>query len=82
MGNVVITAKIFADDPSDFEGIKQAVAKLGRVADSRIEDIGFGAKALKVLIVMPDTAGGDIEEQLKKIKGVSQVQVEDISLMA
>lgn len=82
MGNVVITAKIFADDPSSFDSIKQEVAKLGRLADSRIEDIGFGAKILKVLIVMPDTAGGDVEEQLKSIKGVSQVQVEDISLMA
>jgi len=82
MGNVVITAKIYADDPSSFEGIKQAVGKLGRLADARIEEIGFGAKVLKVLIVMPDTAGGDIEEKLKTIKGVSQVQVEDVSLMA
>lgn len=82
MGNVVITAKIYADDPSAFEGIKQAISSLGRLADSRIEDVGFGAKVLKVLIVMPDTAGGDIEEKLKTIKGVSQVQVEDVSLMA
>lgn len=81
MGNVVITAKIFADEPSSFDRISKEVAKLGRLADSRIEDIGFGAKVLKVLIVMPDTAGGDIEEKLKTIKGVSQVQVEDVSLM-
>ncbi|VVB74006.1 Elongation factor 1-beta [uncultured archaeon] len=82
MGNVVITAKIYADDPASFEDIKSSISRLGRLADSRIEDVGFGAKVLKVLIVMPDTAGGDIEEKLKAIKGVSQVQVEDVSLMA
>jgi translation elongation factor EF-1beta len=81
MGDVMVTAKIFADDQSQFDKIKEQIAKIGRLADSRIEDIGFGVKVLKVLIIVPDNLGGDMEEKLSSIPGVSQAQVEDVSLM-
>ena len=81
MGDVMVTAKIYSEDPSKFDSIKEEIAKIGRLQDSRLEDVGFGMKALKVLIVMPDNAGGDVEEKLKAISGVSQAQVENVSLM-
>ena len=81
MGNVSVIAKIYPEDPSQIEEIKKEIGKIGKLMDAKIEEIGFGAKALKVMIMVPDSEGGDMEEKIKTIKGVSQVQVEDVSLV-
>ena len=81
MGTVNVIAKVFADNPEDFDSIKQEISKLGDLARADVEDIGFGAKALKVMIRMPDSEGGDIETKIKEIKGVSSVQVEEVALL-
>ncbi len=77
----MVTAKIYSEDPSKFDSIKAEISNIGKLQDSRLEDVGFGMKALKVLIIMPDSAGGDVEEKLNKIPGVSQAQVEEVNLM-
>lgn len=77
----MVTAKIYCEDPSKFDKIKAEVAKIGRLADARIEEIGFGVKALKVMFVVPDNLGGDMEEKLNAIEGVSQAQVEEVTLI-
>ena len=43
-----------------------------------VEDIGFGIKALRLNLVLPDEAGGTdlVEETIRKVQGVSDVQVE------
>jgi len=81
MGDVAVTAKIYAEDPSKIEEIKAEVAKIGKLHSATIEEVGFGIKALKVIIIVPDSAGGDMEEKLGAIKGVSQVQVEQVTLV-
>ena len=81
MGNVSVIAKIYPEDPSAIDEIKAEIAKIGKLMDAKIEEIGFGAKALKVMIIVPDSEGGDMEEKIKAIKGVSQVQIEDVSLV-
>ena len=81
MGNVLIIAKIYPEDPSNIEEIKKEITKIGKLMDAKVEEIGFGAKALKVMIMVPDSEGGDMEEKIKAIKGVSQVQIEDVSLV-
>lgn len=81
MGNVTIVARIFVDDPELLPALKEKIAEKGmRVADARIEEVGFGVKFLRVLIVMPD-AEGDVEDKLRRIPGVSQVQIDDVSLL-
>jgi elongation factor 1-beta len=42
------------------------------------EDIAFGIKALKLSLMLPDETGGTdvVEEAIRKISGVSDVQVE------
>lgn len=82
MGNVTIVARIFVDDPAQLPTLKEKIAEKGmRVADARIEEVGFGVKFLRVLIVMPDAEGGDVEDKLRRIQGVSQVQIDDVSLL-
>jgi translation elongation factor aEF-1 beta len=82
MANVTVVAKIFAEDPAELNEIKTRISEAMRLADARIEEIGFGAKILRIMVVVSDKEGGDVEEKLKRIKGVSQVQIEDVSLMA
>ncbi|MCS7109513.1 MAG: elongation factor 1-beta [Candidatus Micrarchaeota archaeon] len=80
MGKVMVTAKIFAEE-ANFEEIKTEIGKIGKLADSRLEEIGFGVKALKILLILPDNFSGDIEEKLNLIKGVTQAQIEEVSLV-
>ena len=81
MGNVAITAKVYPEDPSKIEELKTEISKVAKITDSKIEDIGFGIKVLRIMIVVPDSEGGDMEDKLSKIKGVSQVQVEQVTLV-
>jgi len=81
MANVTVVAKIFAEDPKDLDDIKTRIAESMRLADARIEEIGFGVKVLRVMVIISDKEGGDIEDKLKRVKGVSQVQIDDISLV-
>jgi elongation factor 1-beta len=48
------------------------------IKKTEIEDIGFGIKALRLNLVLPDEAGGTdlVEETIRGVKGVSDVQVE------
>lgn len=77
----MVNAKIYMEDPSKAEYIKQEVAKIGKVADAKMEDVGFGVKALRIYFVVPDSVGGDMEEKLNAIEGVSQAQVEEVTLV-
>jgi translation elongation factor aEF-1 beta len=81
MGNVAITAKIYPEDPSKIEELEAELSKVAKITDSKVEDVGFGIKVLKIMIIVPDSEGGDMEEKLSKVKGVSQVQVEEVTLV-
>jgi translation elongation factor EF-1beta len=80
MGKVSVLAKIFPEDFEEIERIKSEISSKFSIKDHRIEDIGFGIKVLKVLILTDDT-GANFEEELKKIKGVSEVEIESITLI-
>jgi translation elongation factor EF-1beta len=80
MGKVSILAKIYPEDFNEIEKIKDEISSKFNVKDYRVEDIGFGIKVLKILI-LSDDAGINFEEELKKIKGVSEVEIESITLI-
>jgi elongation factor 1-beta len=67
-----------------FSHLKDEIKKHGNVKDFKEEPIGFGLKALRVLIMIQDE-GGDQAEQLAdkiaKIKGVQSAEVEAVSLI-
>ncbi len=81
MGRIVATMKIFPEDiiisPDKIkEEIKKALPE--QVSIHRIDEdpIAFGLVALIVQVVMPDAGGiiNEVEEIIKSIKGVSQVE--------
>lgn len=82
MGNVAVTLKIMPESLDiDLEKIKNGISKKVEVKDSKVESIAFGLKALKVLVVIPDKGLDELKEDLKTIDGVSEVEVESITLV-
>ena len=48
----------------------------------QLEDIAFGIKVIKVMFVHDDSEGSSIiEEKLRKVNGVTEVEVADESLI-
>jgi elongation factor 1-beta len=78
-----VTVKLFPEDMAQFESIKQAISGLGfRVANVTEEPIAFGMKALRIVFVVQDSEGSNaIEDKVRAIPGVSEVQIEGMSLI-
>jgi len=82
MGNVAVALKIMPESPeTDLEKVKEEISKKMKIQDSKIEPIAFGLKSLKILIIMPDKETGDIEGKIKGVKGVSDVEIESVTLV-
>ena len=83
MGTVAVSIKVMPESPeTDMEHVRQEIAKLVKVQDSKIEPIAFGLKALRILITTPDTGGTEaVEKKIKSIKGVADVEVESVTLL-
>ena len=83
MGNVAISIKVMPQDANtDMNKIKNEISKRMKIQDSKIEPIAFGLKALKILIITPDRGGTEeIENEIRKIDGVANVEVESVTLI-
>jgi elongation factor 1-beta len=83
MTNVLAIIKVLPESvDTSMEELQNAISDTlpSRVSIKKveIEDIGFGIKALRLNLVLPDEAGGTdlVEETIRKVQGVSDVQVE------
>jgi elongation factor 1-beta len=82
MGMVAAEFKIMPESPEvDLENLKAEISKTMKVQDFKIEPIAFGLKLLKILIVVPDKEMGVVEGKLRKIKGVSEVEAGNATLL-
>lgn len=85
MGNVAIKMKIMPESPEvDMERLKKSVSAAVNVQDSKIEPVAFGLKSLNILIILPDKEGGKtdgIENKIRAIKGVADLEVESVTLL-
>ena len=79
--DVAVDLKIFVDDYKHMEKIKSGISGLAKVQKFWEEEIAFGAKALKATILMNDKSGGldSLEEKIRSIEGVSEIEVETIT---
>ena len=80
MGQVAVTMRILPETAEGFEEMKaEFLSKLKPYKVSEM-DVAFGLKALKATFIIPDGEGGadKLEEIAKTIKGVGQVDVEDM----
>ena len=79
--DVAVDIKVFLDDHSKLEEIKKEISKITKVQKFWEEEIAFGAKALKAVLLMSDKEGGldTLEDKIKNIAGVSEIEVENIT---
>ena len=78
--NVAAQLKIYVDDPSSMESVKEEIGKIAKVQNAAEEELAFGIKVLKVTLLLSDSEGMDVvEEKIKSIEKVSQVEVEGVS---
>ena len=82
MGQVAVVIKILPDTPENYESMKAEIQSKYNPKSMKEDELAFGLKALKVMLIMNDKAGaGNIEEEILKIKGVGQAQIEDMTLV-
>lgn len=80
MGDVATLFKVYLE--AGTEGSVSSGIKALRPKSMQIEEIGFGIKTIRVLFVHTDEEGSTpYEEKLKAIKGVSEVEVEEQTLL-
>ena len=80
MSEVAVTLEVMPEDTEvDLEELKKEINSRIDVEKITEEDVAFGLKALKVLIVLTDEAGGtdQVEESLLDIPSVKNVKVTD-----
>jgi elongation factor 1-beta len=82
MGNVAVALKIMPESPEiDLEKVKAEISKKIKLQDSKIEPIAFGLNMLRILVIVPDKETGDLENKIKEVKGVSDVETESATLV-
>jgi elongation factor 1-beta len=82
MGNVAVSIRIMPESPeTDLEEVKKEISKKIEIKDSKIEPLAFGLKALKILIVVPDKSMENLEDEIKTVKGISEVEIESSTLI-
>lgn len=86
MANVVVTMKIMPDSPDrniDELGkkVEDILTKFGKLYKKSVQPIAFGLNAMIYSFIMEEKKGGTdpVEEEVKKIEGVGDVQVTDVT---
>jgi translation elongation factor EF-1beta len=82
MANVATLFKVYPKDDKADSVASEIKSKLNPKG-MQTEDIGFGIKVIKVLFTFDDsqTSSSKIEESLKALAGVGEVEVEEESLV-
>lgn len=88
MGDVAVILKVLPKDSDlDVEDLKNKIEveieNLCKLNKSEIQEIGFGLKAIRLEIIVPDEEGkiDRVEANIGRVNGVGQVDTEDVSLL-
>jgi len=82
MGSVAVSIKIMPESPdTDLEKIKKDISKKIQIKDSKIEPLAFGLKALRILVVVPDKSIENLENDIKSVEGISEIEIESSTLI-
>lgn len=79
--NVAATVKIYIEDQNAIPAVRSGLEKVAKINTIKEEDVGFGIKILRAVLLFNDEKGGleELEEKIKTLPGVSEIQVEDVS---
>ncbi len=88
MGDVAVLLKILPTDVElDINAIKNEVVNkvkpLCEVNKVEIIEVGFGLKAIKLQVIVPDQEGkiDQVEQTISGVEGVGQVDTEEVTLV-
>jgi translation elongation factor EF-1beta len=82
MGKVLTVMKVFPEEEVKLEDLCTLVSKVDGCNSCKIIDYVFGSKVIQASFVCEDSKGIDFEELVKQVKGVSEVQVEEVGLIS
>ena len=82
MSKVAVVFKIYSKD-GEFDKCVSELKEKMKPVGMQTEEIGFGIKIIKVLFKFDDTetSSSKIEEQLKQLQSISEVEVYEESLL-
>lgn len=83
MGTVGVLYKVYPKE-GEFENVAVRIKKEIANSNVSLEEIGFGITVVKVFVRFEDKSGitsTKIEEQIKKVEGVSEVEITEESLL-
>ncbi|MCU0631250.1 MAG: elongation factor 1-beta [Methanoregulaceae archaeon] len=85
MGDVALILRVMPESPEvDLEALKSEIKRiLPRVQQIVEEPIGFGLKALKLVVVVSDQGGETdaVEGKISGLKGVERAEIVELTLM-
>jgi len=83
MGKVAITLKVYPEGPEVQEKMIAEIREKFKPNQIIPIPVFAGLNAYKVIFVRDDKQGeGTLEEDLKKVAGVSEVQTDDVTLIS
>ena len=83
MGKVAILLKVFPKDSNvDMSEVMEKTKSIEGVKDAKLEELAFGIKTIKLLVVTENAEKArEVEQRLREIDGVGEVQIESTSLV-
>lgn len=88
MGDVAVLLKVLPTDADlDIDSLKEkileSVKPLCEINKTEILEIGFGLKAVRIQIIVPDEEGkiDKVEQAISSVEGVGQVDTEEVTLV-
>jgi translation elongation factor EF-1beta len=83
MSKATILFKVYPSDPDKVPQTMDSIKAAMNPSGMQAQEVAFGIKLIKVLFVYDpkQTGSSQLEEQLKKVPGVSEIEVEEESLM-
>ncbi|MDE1873802.1 MAG: hypothetical protein KGI04_01630 [Candidatus Micrarchaeota archaeon] len=80
MGEVAVLFRVYAEEGKE-ESVRKAIVDTLKPKGSQLEEVAFGIKTVKVLFVHDDSTGSSvIEEEIRKVPGVKEVEIIEESL--
>ena len=78
--------KIYHVELEDSVKIEKSIKGItnGEVKDVRLEPIAFGLELVKIAVVIPDKEDGamaKLEEEIKALPGVKDIEIEGVTLL-
>ncbi len=83
MGSVIVTFRVMPESvETDLDAIQKAIIKEISPQRMQIMPIAFGINAIQVIKLVEDKEGelDKVTDKIKKIKGVQEVEVVDLTL--